>query len=43
MTTDALDMTLFFSWNDFSEGHAIEPSVNYGDAFLEAIASTFVK
>lgn len=43
MTTDPLNMTLFFSWNDFSEGHAIEPSDNYGDAYLKAIASTFAK
>lgn len=43
MATDPLDLTLFFSWNDFSEGHAIEPSVNYGDTYLKTIASTFAK
>ena len=43
MTTAPLNLTLFFSWNDFSEGHAIEPSVNYGDTYLKAIASTFAK
>ena len=41
MTTTPLNLTLFFTWNDFSEGHAIEPSVNYGDTYLKAIASTF--
>lgn len=41
VTTDPLAMTLFFSWNDFSEGHAIEPSERDGDAYLEAVGAAF--
>jgi hypothetical protein len=41
MTTDPLGMTLFFSWNDFTEGHAIEPSDEYGDAYLKAVETAF--
>ncbi len=43
MTTDPLGMTLVFSWNDFSEGHAIEPSVAFGDAYLKAVEAAFAR
>jgi hypothetical protein len=43
MTTAPLNLTLFFTWNDYSEGHAIEPSVDHGDTYLDAIASAFAE
>ncbi|MCU0505484.1 MAG: glycoside hydrolase family 99-like domain-containing protein [Chloroflexi bacterium] len=43
MATDPLAMTLVFSWNDFSEGHAIEPSTGTGETYVDAVAAAFAE
>jgi len=40
LTTDNLNMLLFFTWNDFNESTSIEPSNEYGSSYLEAARSS---
>ncbi len=43
VTTAPLNLILIESWNDFHEGHSIEPTKEYGFTYLDAVRRAFVK
>jgi hypothetical protein len=41
--THPLNMIILFTWNDFHEGHSIEPTKEYGFTYLDIVRKTFVE
>jgi len=43
LSSRPLNMVLIFTWNDFNEGTSIEPTIEYGFSYMEAVQLVFAQ